>query len=52
MELEHFPHLHKEKLPPCIVYIQQIGGSEVSRFKFDISSIQCYILKGLSALIF
>ncbi|OAP02708.1 MSH5 [Arabidopsis thaliana] len=25
MELEHFPHLHKEKLPPCIVYIQQIG---------------------------
>ncbi|BAB02831.1 unnamed protein product [Arabidopsis thaliana] len=45
MELEHFPHLHKEKLPPCIVYIQQIGGSEVSRFKFDISSIQCYILK-------
>ncbi|XP_023641569.1 DNA mismatch repair protein MSH5 isoform X4 [Capsella rubella] len=25
MELEHFPHLHNEKLPPCIVYIQQIG---------------------------
>ncbi|CAL9221514.1 unnamed protein product [Arabidopsis halleri] len=20
-ELEHFPHSHKEKLPPCIVYI-------------------------------
>ncbi|CAN8258651.1 unnamed protein product [Cochlearia groenlandica] len=25
MELEHFPYLQKEKLPPCIVYIQQIG---------------------------
>ncbi|CAH8337021.1 unnamed protein product [Eruca vesicaria subsp. sativa] len=25
MELEHLPHLHKEKLPPSIVYIQQIG---------------------------
>ncbi|CDY65220.1 BnaCnng46130D [Brassica napus] len=25
MEFEHLPHLHKENLPPCIVYIQQIG---------------------------
>ncbi|WZY94815.1 hypothetical protein YC2023_067144 [Brassica napus] len=24
MEFEHLPHLHKENLPPCIVYIQQI----------------------------
>ncbi|CAH2053214.1 unnamed protein product, partial [Thlaspi arvense] len=25
MELEQFSHLHEQKLPPCIVYIQQIG---------------------------
>lgn len=52
MEFEHLPHLHKENLPPCIVYIQQIGGSEVSRFSFHISSIQCYILKCLARKIF
>ncbi|XP_010545519.1 PREDICTED: DNA mismatch repair protein MSH5 isoform X3 [Tarenaya hassleriana] len=25
MELSKFSHLHKENLPPCVVYIQQIG---------------------------
>lgn len=44
MELENFPHLHKEKLPACIVYIQQIGGSEVSRFSSHIFSVQCVVI--------